>query len=323
MKIGDVFIPYPVVLAPMAGVTDISFRRLVKGLGCGLICTEMVSDKGLIYRNQATWKMLAFHDDERPVSLQIFGSEPATMAEAAKIVAATGVDIIDINMGCPTPKIVKNGEGAALMRNPDLAYAIVCAVVDAVDKPVTVKIRKGWDDQHLNAVEIACLAEQAGAKAVAVHGRTREQFYTGKADWQVIAEVKNAVSIPVIGNGDIHNPQDAKRMLAETGCDAVMVGRAAQGNPWIFPEIISYLTTGCLLEPPDMSDKMKVFWRHFSMLIQDKGEYVAVREMRKHAAWYTKGCPHAAKYRVLFNQAETREDFRSVFNKIETEMGLP
>ncbi|MEM5767018.1 MAG: tRNA dihydrouridine synthase DusB [Bacillota bacterium] len=321
MKIGDVCIPYPVVLAPMAGVTDISFRRLVKGLGCGLICTEMVSDKGLIYKNQATWKMLAFHDDERPVSMQIFGAEPATMAEAAKIVAATGVDMIDINMGCPTPKIVKNGEGAALMRTPDLAYAIICAVVDAVDKPVTVKIRAGWDAQHRNAVEIARLAERAGAQAVAVHGRTREQFYTGKADWQVIGEVKSAVSIPVIGNGDIHNPQDAKRMLAETGCDAVMVGRAAQGNPWIFPEIISYLTRGYLLNPPDMSDKIAVFWRHFTMLIQDKGEYVAVREMRKHAAWYTKGYPHAAKYRVLFNQADTREDFRRIFHKWRLDSG--
>lgn len=322
MLIGNVVIPQPVILAPMAGVTDISFRRLVKSLGCGLICTEMVSDKGLLYKNKATWKMLGVHDDERPISMQIFGAEPEAMAEAAQIVAATGVDIIDINMGCPTPKIIKNGEGAALMRKPDLAYQIIRAVAQAVDKPVTVKIRKGWNEQHVNAVEIAQLAEQAGAKAVAVHGRTREQFYSGKADWRVIAQVKQAISLPVIGNGDIQSPQDAKRMMEETGCDAVMVGRAAQGNPWIFREIIGYLTTGRIPEHPDIREKAKVFARHMGMLIEDKGEYVAVREMRKHAAWYTKGCPHAARYRVLFNQAEKPEDFTAIFNEIETETGL-
>lgn len=316
MKIANVHIPYPLVLAPMAGVTDLPFRRLVKSLGCGLICTEMISDKGLIYKNKTTWQMLTYHNEEHPVSMQIFGSEAETMAEAAKIVAGTGVDIIDINMGCPTPKIVKNGEGAALMRNPALAYQVICAVVDAVDKPVTVKIRKGWDDQHVNAVEIALLAEKAGAKAVAVHGRTREQYYTGCADWQIIAEVKKAVAIPVIGNGDIRSPQDAKRMMEETGCDAVMVGRAAQGNPWIFPEIIHYFATGCLLKAPDISEKMMAFWQHFTMLIQHKGEYIAVREMRKHAAWYTRGYPFAAKYRILFNQAKDLADFKDVFTKI-------
>lgn len=320
MKIGNVNIPYPLVLAPMAGVTDLPFRRMVKSLGCGLICSEMVSDKGLIYKNEATWKMLEFHSDEHPISMQIFGSEPDTMAEAAKIVAATGVDIIDINMGCPTPKIVKNGEGSALMRNPALAYQIMCAVVSAVDKPVTVKIRKGWDEQHVNAVEMALLAEKAGIKAIAIHGRTREQYYTGYADWRIIGEVKKAVSIPVIGNGDIRSPYDAKQMMEETGCDAVMVGRAAQGNPWIFPEIIHYLATDCLLEQPDISEKMKVIWKHLEMLVQNKGEYIAVREMRKHAAWYTKGYPYAAKYRVLFNQAENLEDFKTIFAKIKIEM---
>jgi tRNA-dihydrouridine synthase B len=320
MKIGNVDLPFPLVLAPMAGVTDLSFRRLVKSLGCGLICTEMISDKGLIYKNEATRKMLEFHQEERPISMQIFGSEPDTMAEAAKIVSATGVDIIDINMGCPTPKIIKNGEGCALMRNPSLAYQVIRAVVKAVDKPVTVKIRKGWDEQSANAVEIAMLAEQAGAKAVAVHGRTREQYYTGEADWRVIANVKKAVSVPVIGNGDIRSPQDAKRMIEKTGCDAVMVGRAAQGNPWIFPDIIHYLATGCLLDPPSLEEKVAAFQRHLAMLIQNKGEYIAVREMRKHAAWYTKGYPFAAKYRVLFNQAENPEDFSSIFSRIITDL---
>lgn len=320
MKIADVDMPHPVVLAPMAGVTDLPFRRLVRSLGCGLICTEMISDKGLIYKNAATWKMLEYHPDEHPISMQIFGSEPNTMAEAARIVAATGVDIIDINMGCPTPKIVKNGEGAALMRVPELACQIIRAVVHAVDKPVTVKIRKGWDDRHVNAVDIALLAEQAGASAIAVHGRTREQYYTGHADWKIIADVKKAVSVPVIGNGDIRSPQDAARMMAETGCDAVMVGRAAQGNPWIFSEIMHYFATGSLLEAPDIDEKIAVFLQQFAMLDQQKGEYIAVREMRKHAAWYTKGCPFAAKYRMLFNQAESLEDFKAIFSRLRIDM---
>jgi len=316
MKIGNVVIPHPVVLAPMAGTTDMPFRRLVKGLGCGLICTEMISDQGLLHNNENTNKMLEFHEEERPISMQIFGSEPESMARAAKIVASTGVDIVDINMGCPTPKIVKNGEGAALMRNPMLAYDIIRAVVEAVDQPVTVKIRKGWDEYCVNAVEMARLAEQAGAMAIAVHGRTREQFYAGRADWQIIAQVKDAVAIPVIGNGDIRSPQDAKSMMEMTGCDAVMIGRAAQGNPWIFPATCYYLETGKLMDKPSNSDKMDIFWRHFEMLIANKGTYTAVREMRRHAAWYTKGYPHAAKYRVLFNHAETIEEFRNVFVKI-------
>lgn len=316
MQIGNIIIPHPVVLAPMAGVTDLPFRRLVKSLGCGLICTEMVSDKGLLHNNENTRKMLEFYQEERPISMQIFGSEPDTMAKAAKLVAAIGVDIIDINMGCPTPKIVKNGEGSALMKKPSLAYDIIRAVVDSVDKPVTVKIRKGWDEQHVNAVEIAGLAERAGAKAIAVHGRTREQFYTGPADWQIIAQVKQAVAIPVIGNGDIRQPEDAGRMIAETGCDAVMIGRGAQGNPWIFPATIHFLATGELMNQPNMQEKMQVFWQHFEMLIENKGEYTAVREMRKHGAWYTKGYPHAAQYRVLFNQAQTAEDFRKIYLRV-------
>jgi tRNA-dihydrouridine synthase B len=322
MRIGNVHIPQPVVLAPMAGVTDLPFRRLVKTLGCGLICTEMISDKGLLYKNEATWKMLEFHESERPISMQIFGSEPASMAAASKILAGIGVDIIDINMGCPTPKIVKNGEGSALMRKPQLAYDIIRAVVDAVEQPVTVKIRKGWDEQHVNAVQIAQVAEKAGAKAIAIHGRTREQFYSGQADWQIIRLVKESVGIPVIGNGDIRSPLDAKRMIEETGSDAVMIGRAAHGNPWIFPATIHYLATGKIPNPPTIKEKMTAFWQHFEMLIENKGEYIAVREMRKHAAWYTKGYPFAAKYRVLFNQAETQEDFKQVFTKIMEELGV-
>lgn len=320
IKIGEIAIPHPVVLAPMAGTTDLPFRRLVKNLGCGLICTEMVSDKGLLYNNENTKKLLEFHKDEHPISMQLFGSEPEAMAKAAKIIAMTGVDIIDINMGCPTPKIVKNGEGAALMLRPSLAYDIIRAVVMAVKQPVTVKIRKGWDDQHVNAVEIAKLAEKAGAKAIAVHGRTREQFYAGSADWGIIAQVRDAVSIPVIGNGDIRRPQDAKEMIEQTGCDAVMIGRAAQGNPWIFPATIRFLATGEQGPLPSTAEKMEVFWRHFEMLVDNKGEYTAVREMRKHAAWYTKGYSHAAKYRVLFNQVESVEGFRSILVKISEDL---
>jgi tRNA-dihydrouridine synthase B len=322
IKIGNVAIFHPVVLAPMAGTTDLPFRRLVKELGCGLICTEMISDQGLLHNNEATNKMLEFHEGERPISMQLFGSDPESMARAAKIVASTGVDIVDINMGCPTPKIVKNGEGSALMRNPALAYDIIRAVVKAIDQPVTVKIRKGWDEHCVNAVEMARMAEQAGAMAIAVHGRTREQFYAGRADWQIIAQVKDAVSIPVIGNGDIRSPQDAKSMMEMTGCDAVMIGRAAQGNPWIFPATIHYLATGNLLAQPSASDKMDIFWHHFEMLIENKGVYTAVREMRKHAAWYTKGYPHAAKYRVLFNHVETVEEFRAVFAKIIRDLAV-
>lgn len=313
MRIGKLTLANPVILAPMAGVTDLPFRLLAKEMGCGLVYSEMVSDKGLIYDNVHTKKMLAIDERERPVALQIFGSEPESMGQAAKIVAATGVDVIDINMGCPTPKIVKNGEGSALMRKPDLACRIIAAVVKAAgDIPVTVKFRKGWDDKSVNAVQIARLAEAAGASAVSVHGRTREQFYSGQADWNIIREVKQAVKIPVTGNGDIRTPEDARRMLTETGCDGIMIGRGAQGNPWLFRQVVDYLTAGELLPPPTLNERIDMLLRHLDMLVDHKGEYVGIREMRSHAAWYTKGLHSSAELRLKFNQAASKEDFISI-----------
>ncbi|MDT8902760.1 tRNA dihydrouridine synthase DusB [Anaeroselena agilis] len=310
MLIGAVAVAEPaVVLAPMAGVTDLPFRLLAKEMGCSLLYSEMVSDKGLLHNNCHTLDMLRIDDRERPVAVQIFGSEPASMAAAARIVARAGADIIDVNMGCPTPKIVKNGEGSALMRRPELARDILAAVVDAVQVPVTVKIRKGWDEESVNAVEIAALAEQAGVAAIAVHGRTREQFYSGTADWDIIRRVKERVKVPVIGNGDVRTPRDAERLLALTGCDAVMVGRASQGNPWIFRQIGHYLRDGGMLPPPSLEERLAVLARHLEMLIGHKGEHIAIREMRRHAAWYTKGLPRAAEIRLRLNQAESREDF--------------
>lgn len=313
MLIGAVAVAEPaVVLAPMAGVTDLPFRLLAKEMGCSLLYSEMVSDKGLLHNNCHTLDMLRIDDRERPVSVQIFGSEPGPMAAAARVVARAGADIVDINMGCPTPKIVKNGEGSALMRRPELARDILAAVVDAVAVPVTVKIRKGWDEASVSAVEIAALAEQAGVAAIAVHGRTREQFYSGTADWDIIRRVKERVSIPVIGNGDVRTPQDAERLLAFTGCDAVMVGRAAQGNPWIFRQIGHYLAGGGMLPPPPLAERLEVLSRHLEMLIEHKGEHIAIREMRSHAAWYTKGLPRAAEIRLRLNQAESRGDFARI-----------
>jgi tRNA-dihydrouridine synthase B len=313
MRIGKLTLANPVILAPMAGVTDLPFRLLAKEMGCGLVYSEMVSDKGLIYDNVHTKKMLAIDERERPVALQIFGSEPESMGQAAKIVAATGVDVIDINMGCPTPKIVKNGEGSALMRKPDLACRIIAAVVKAAgDIPVTVKFRKGWDDKSVNAVQIARLAEAAGASAVSVHGRTREQFYSGQADWNIIREVKQAVKIPVTGNGDIRTPEDARRMLTETGCDGIMIGRGAQGNPWLFRQVVHYLTAGEILPPPTLNERIDMLLRHLDMLVDHKGEYVGIREMRSHAAWYTKGLHSSAELRMKFNQAASKEDFISI-----------
>lgn len=316
MQIGSLKIKNPVILAPMAGVTDLPFRLLAKEMGCGLVYSEMVSDKGLIYKNSHTFNMLETDDRERPVSIQIFGSEPDSMAAAAQIVERSGADIIDINMGCPTPKIVKNGEGSALLRQPELAYEIMVSVVKAVSVPVTVKIRKGWSDNTVNAVEMAKLAEKAGIAAIAVHGRTREQFYSGNADWKIIGEVKRSVSIPVIGNGDIRLPHDAARMLTETNCDGIMVGRGSQGNPWIFRQIVHYLETGEMLPSPSMEERLDVIMRHLEMLVEHKGEYVAIREMRRHAAWYTKGLPHSAELRNRFNLAEKRSDFTAVLDEI-------
>lgn len=318
MRIGNVKLANPVILAPMAGVTDLPFRLLAKEMGCGLVYSEMVSDKGLVYQNCHTLNMLQIEEKERPVALQIFGSEPESMAAAAKIVEHKAApEIIDINMGCPTPKIVKNGEGSALMRQPELAYRIIAAVVEAVNCPVTVKIRKGWNDQSVNAVEMAKVAEKAGAAAIAVHGRTREQFYTGKADWSIIKAVKENVSIPVIGNGDIRSAHEAEAMLKETGCDAIMIGRAAQGNPWIFKQVAHYLATGQCLPGPTVEERLDVLLRHLEMLVEYKGEHIGIREMRRHGAWYTKGLPKAAELRLRFNQAVCKEDFIEVLKELE------
>ena len=317
MQIGTIKLVNPVILAPMAGVTDLPFRLLAKEMGCGLVYSEMVSDKGLLYKNNHTMDMLKIDERERPVAMQIFGSEPESMAKAAQFVEAAGTNIIDINMGCPTPKIIKNGSGAALMCQPELAYRIMVNVVEAVKVPVTVKIRKGWNQNSINAVEMAKLAEKAGIAAVAIHGRTREQFYSGEADWSIIRQVKESVGIPVIGNGDIRTPYDAESMLAETGCDGLMIGRGAQGNPWIFRQVTQYLATGEVLPLPTASERLSVMLRHLDMLVEYKGEYLGIREMRRHGAWYTKGLHHSSELRLKFNQAVCKEDFIAALDEFK------
>ncbi len=310
MKIGNVPIEGRVFLAPMAGVTDLPYRILAREFGCGLVYSEMISAQGINYRNTHTLEMLRSDARARPLAVQLFGSNPKSMAQAAQYVESLAVaDLIDINMGCPAPKVVKNGEGAALLQTPEKAFAIVRAVADAVSIPVTVKLRKGWDDASVNVVEVARLVERAGAQAVAVHGRTRAAFYGGRADWDAIAAVKKSVRIPVIGNGDVRTCDDLARMFARTGCDAVMVGRAAQGNPWIFRQFQTFLETGTELSPATMQERREVILRHLDMLLEYKGDYIGPREMRKHAAWYTKGLPRAAELRHQFNAAKTREDF--------------
>lgn len=317
MQIGSIKLANPVISAPMAGVTDRAFRILAREQGCGLAVTEMVSDLALIYANPRTYRMLDFRGEKFPLSVQIFGSNPETMGKAASIVVERGADIVDINMGCPTPKIVKNGEGSALMRNPELAGKIVESVVAAIPStPVTVKMRKGWDDQSANAVEFAQTVVAAGASAVAVHGRTRTQFYSGKADWDIIRRVKEAVNVPVIGNGDIWTATDAARMLEETSCDGIMVGRGAMGNPWIFREINHYLQFGEELSPPTPEERINIAIRHLELMVESKGEQVAVFEMRKHAAWYTKGIRGAARIREHINKSQSKQEIEDILKSL-------
>ncbi len=314
MKIGNVTLDNPYILAPMAGVTDLPFRLLCKEQGAGLLCMEMISAKALQYKNKNTKALLSIHPEEYPVSLQLFGSDPQIISEQAKVIEELPFQILDINMGCPVPKVVRNGEGSALMKNPKLVYEIVSATVKAIEKPVTVKIRKGFDDSCINAVEIAKIIEEAGASAVAVHGRTREQYYSGKADWDIIRQVKEAVHIPVIGNGDVTSGKKAIAMQEETGCDGVMIGRGAQGNPWIFRELLEYEKTGKLPERPSVQVIRETMLRHARLQIEFKGDYLGIREMRKHVAWYTKGLKGSARLREAINQVESYEELEKLLN---------
>ena len=315
LKIGNVELENPYVLAPMAGVTDLPFRLLCREQGAGLLCMEMVSAKAIQYNNKNTKALLEIHPEERPVSLQLFGSDPDVISEIAKQIEELSFAILDINMGCPVPKIVRNGEGSALMKNPKLVHEIVSKTAKAIQKPVTVKIRKGFDDTCINAVEIAKVIEDAGAAAVAVHGRTREQYYSGKADWDIIRQVKEAVSIPVIGNGDVTSGESALAMMRETGCDGVMIGRGSQGNPWIFSELLEYEKTGVMPERPGREEIKDMILRHARLQLEYKGEYLGIREMRKHVAWYTTGMPNSAKLRNEINAVESYEQLENLLTE--------
>ncbi len=312
LKIGDVSLKNNLILAPMAGVTDLPFRLLCKEQGAGLLSMEMVSAKAIYFNNKNTEELLNIDDREPPVSLQLFGSDPDIISEMAKKIEDRPFSILDINMGCPVPKVAGNGEGSALMKNPKLVEEIVSKTAKAIKKPVTVKIRKGFDDAHVNAVEIARIAESAGAAAVAVHGRTREQYYSGKADWDIIRQVKEAVKIPVIGNGDVTSPESAKQLLETTGCDGIMIGRGAQGNPWIFRQILHWMETGEEEPKPDLEEVKAMILRHARMLVEYKGMYTGIREMRKHVAWYTAGYPNSAKLRARVNEIESLESLEEL-----------
>lgn len=317
MKIGNVQLNNKVFLSPMAGVTDLPFRLICKEKGCGMLYTEMINAKALCYDDENTKNMLKIEDEEHPIAVQIFGSEPEFMGKAAAIMNEYSNEILDINMGCPAPKVIKNGDGSALMRNPKLAAEVLSSVVKNSKKPVTLKIRKGWDDNSINAVEIAKIAEECGISALAIHGRTREQFYSGKADWDIIEQIKQTIKIPVIGNGDVFDVEDAANMLEKTKCDAIMIGRGAQGNPWIFKRINHYIETGKILPEATLEEKITTSIKHMNLAVAEHGEYVAVREMRKHIGWYLKGLKNSAKYRDQINKIT---DYKEVIAMLEEYM---
>lgn len=320
MKIGDLNINNPLFLAPMAGITDLAFRMLCREQGCGVVYTEMVSAKGLFYGSERTEELMEINPNEHPIGIQIFGSDPLIMAQMVEKISNTDADLIDINMGCPAPKIVKNGEGSALMRNPQLVKKIVSEVSRASSKPITVKIRKGWDDKSVNAVDIALIAEEAGAAAITIHGRTREQFYAGVADWDIIREVKSRLSIPVIGNGDIFTPQAAFDMTKQTNCDGIMIARGAQGNPWLFRDIISYMDKGEIPIQPEPNEKIETALRHLKIIVGQKGERLGVCEMRKHIAWYLKGLKDSNRIKRLINTLTTAAEVEAVLNSYKKEL---
>ena len=315
LKIGNVIIDHPVILGPMAGVTDLPFRVLCHEQGAGLVCTEMVSAKAILYKNRNTQALMRTDPTEHPVSLQLFGSDPDSVSEAAAMIEDLPFEILDFNMGCPVPKVVNNMEGSALMKDPMRGAAIISAVVRKIREPVTVKIRKGFNLDSVNAVEVAKRMEDAGVSAIAVHGRTREQYYSGEADWEIIRQVKNAVSIPVIGNGDVDSPRKAEKMMRETGVDGVMIARAARGNPWIFHQVIHYLETGEIISKAAPKEVYDMILRQMDLMVQYKGEYTGIREMRKHISWYTAGFPNSASLRRRINEVDTGDEIRELLRE--------